>query len=333
MGGVLRGSVFLITGLKHFTKQGYINASKSFDNSVMSRDLKGRHCMVTGANQGIGFQTAQELAKRGCTLHMVCRNESRGQEAVKKVVEATGNSDVHLQVCDVSSLEAVRSLAKQFQASGDPLHVLVLNAGILASERTTSADGFEASFATNTLVGTFVLARLMEPVLRKSAPSRVIIVSSGGQYTEPLVVDDLQAEGLKQYDGSVQYARDKRRQVAIGERLAQLWGPAGVGVYSMHPGWTETDGVKTSIPGFWKTFGSKFRPVELGSDTIVYLALEDADKLQPGGFYLDRAPQAKHLSWSGTQYTEQQVDTLCSKLSEMGGLAAAIQPEAAASGS
>lgn len=320
MGGFLRSSVFLYTGIKHFGKEGYKNASKTFDNSVMSRDLAGKYCMVTGANQGIGFQTAQDLAKRGCTLFMVCRNEGRGQQALDKVVEASGNKDIHLKVCDVSSLEDVRKLAAEYEQSGNPLHVLVLNAGILASERKASADGLEMSFATNTLGGTYALARLFHPVLKRSQPSKVIIVSSGGQYTEPLVVDDLQCEKLRQYDGSVQYARDKRRQVALAERMSKLWGADGVGVYTMHPGWTETDGVKSSIPGFWKAFGSKFRPLEQGADTIVYLALETPDKLESGGFYLDRQPQAKHLPLSGTQYTDAQVDELWNKLAHMGGL-------------
>ncbi len=96
----------------------------------------------------------------------------------------------------------------------------------------------------------------------------------GVVHTEPLVVDDVECKKMKKYDGTIQYARDKRRQVALAERFDKLWGPKGLHVYSMHPGWTETEGVKRDIPGFWDTFKNSFRPLEQGADTITYLALQ-----------------------------------------------------------
>lgn len=315
--GLVRNVSFLIYGTKHFGKDGYARASKSFDNSVMARRLDGKVVLVTGANQGIGYKASEELAARGCTLYMACRSQERGEEAVRRVREATGNQDVHLQVCDVSSLSSIDALVHDWEASGRALHVLVNNAGVLINENTQkSADGYDINFATNTL-GAFALTWALGGVLRRSAPSSVIFVSSGGMYTECLEVKHLLNEDMRKYDGAAAYARDKRRQVALTERFAEAWGDAGVRVYAMHPGWTTTEGVKKSIPGFYSTFQDKFRELGQGADTIVYLALQEPSKLENGGFYLDRTPQPKHLALAGTAYSRAPVDQLWSALEGM----------------
>ncbi|KXZ55487.1 hypothetical protein GPECTOR_2g1036 [Gonium pectorale] len=316
--GLIRNCSFLLYGTKHFGKSGFARAAASWDNSVMERRLEGKVVMVTGANQGLGFEAAQELARRGATLYMVCRNAQRGEEAVQKVRQATGNQDVHLQVCDVSSLASVDSLVREWEVAGRPLHVLVNNAGILVHEYSLSPDGHESCFATHTL-GSFALTTALGPLLARSAPSRVIFVSSGGMYTAPLEVKHAGNEDLagRRYDGMLAYSRDKRRQVALAERLAERWAGQGVGVYSMHPGWATTEGVKKSIPGFYSFYRDSFRDVAQGADTIVWLALQDMASLQPGAFYLDRTTQPKHLPLAGTQYGSAAVDSLWAALERM----------------
>ncbi|GFR41790.1 hypothetical protein Agub_g2553 [Astrephomene gubernaculifera] len=341
--GFLRNASFLIYGSKHFGRRGYERASATWDNSIMERRLDGQVAMVTGANQGLGFQVSQELARRGCTLFMVCRNAQRGEEAVQHVRQASGNQDVHLQLCDVSSLASIHQLVRQWEAAGRPLHLLVNNAGILVHDYAPSADGYESCFATHTL-GAWALTWALGPLLRGSAPARVVFVSSGGMYTAPLEVkhlanDDMAppaapngaggagratAAGRGKYDGMLCYSRDKRRQVALAERFAELWGPQGVLVLSMHPGWATTEGVKRSIPDFYSFFRNSFRDVAQGADTVVWLALQDASRLQPGAFYLDRAPQPLHLPLAGTQYGMQQVDAMWAQLQGM--CAGKLQP-------
>lgn len=150
--------------------------------------------------------------------------------------------------------------------------------------------------------------------------TQVIFVSSGGQYTEGLEVDDLEGAKLPGDDATRQYAQDKRRQVALAERWAARWaarGGAAVAAYSMHPGWAETEGVKTSIPGFYNAFKGKLRDLAQGADTVVWLCLQDMEKLEPGAFYLDRSPQAKHLALAGTRYAPAAVDRLWERLGEM----------------
>lgn len=275
--------------------------------------------MVTGANQGLGLQTSLDLAKKGATVYMVCRNEERGMAAVNKVKEATKNENVFLKICDVSSLSSIKSLAREYLSSEHPLHILIHNAGVMLHERTISADGYEMNFATNTLAP-LALTHALQPALEKE-PSRVIIVASGGMLTENLVIDDMQCENVKKFDGMVQYARDKRRQVVIGEALADEFGRSeqtkNIGVYSMHPGWTETEGVKSSIPDFYSKLQSKFRSLEQGTDTILWLCLADASSLMPGALYLDRKVQSKHLPLAWTKYSETERNMLMSKLQEL----------------
>jgi dehydrogenase/reductase SDR family protein 12 len=107
---------------------------------------------------------------------------------------------------------------------------------------------------------------------------------------------------------------------------------AGVSVFSMHPGWADTEGVRTSIPGFHAAFKAKLRDAAQGVDTIVWLALEDASKLQPGAFYLDRQPQEKHLTLGGTKYSKAQAAELYAKVLGMANLAQSQGADTAAAG-
>ena len=124
---MLRVPLFLYTGLKNFTKEGYLKAARSFDQQYMVQEssLLGKTCMVTGANQGLGLQVSIELASRGGSLYMVCRNEAKGREAVERVKRVSKNDNVHLLICDISSLKDVEKLCNQYIQSGRPLHVLV----------------------------------------------------------------------------------------------------------------------------------------------------------------------------------------------------------------
>ena len=197
-------------------------------------ELKGRVAVVTGANQGIGFETAKGLAARGATLHIVCRNRERGEAARAAIVAATSNEAVQLHVADLSSLAQTKALAETLLAQG-PLHFLVNNAGCLVNPRTETSEGLEANFATNTLAP-FVLTELLLPALAQAQPAaRVVAVSSGGQYTEELVVGDLQWATEGGFDGARQYARDKSRQTALTERWAQ--DHPNLLFFTMHPGW------------------------------------------------------------------------------------------------
>ena len=331
-------------------KAGYERAAKSFENSHLARDLSGRHVLVTGANSGIGYETARQLALQGATVCMVCRDHQRGADARDAIraelkarisgsapEEVTGakhhdenadendfslkkkdvDSRVSLRVCDVSSQRAVRDLVAAYVASGAPLHVLVNNAGCMAHARAETDEGLEVNFATNAL-GAFSLTEGFLPTMRASAakagePSRVICVSSAGMLTERLELEDPEMR-RGTFDGTRQYAKNKRAQVAMCEAWAERESE-NVTFFSQHPGWSDTAAVRGALPGFYESLKGRLRSPREGADTVIWLAAVDASSeagstLRSGGFYFDRAPAAKHVSanaLTGTRYSPEDV--------------------------
>ncbi|MHC4421860.1 MAG: SDR family NAD(P)-dependent oxidoreductase, partial [Planctomycetota bacterium] len=157
-----------------FDRTGFRIHSLTFQPDDLDVELSGRRCIVTGANSGIGYETALALADLGAEVVLVCRSRDRGEEAVKRIREQTGNARVSLELLDVSDLGAVREAATRL-ASGP--------------ERVETADGLELTFATH-VVGPFLLTALLRASLEKSPEGRVIWVSSGGMYTRRLNLED-----------------------------------------------------------------------------------------------------------------------------------------------
>lgn len=157
----------------------------------------------------------------------------------------------------------------------------------------------------------------------------MIAVSSAGMLTEKLESRDVEASTSKSFDGTRQYAKGKRHQVALTERWARLAvakcggvgppadGSGAVGFYAMHPGWCDTDAVKVALPGFYERLKGKLRSPREGADTAAWLCVAPAETLVSGEFYLDRAVVPKHVwsgSWFGTTYSDAEVDALAEKL-------------------
>ncbi|KAF7141515.1 hypothetical protein RHSIM_Rhsim06G0128200 [Rhododendron simsii] len=301
-----RSVAFGVYGYLNFTKAAYLEHSKRYNPEDMQTKIEGKNFIVTGANSGIGYATAEGLASRGANVYMVCRSKERGEAARSKIQSMTGNENVYLerlikfssQVCDLSSVNEIKSFTSRFTSKDVPIHVLVNNAGLLEHNRITTSEGHELNFAVNVL-GTYTVTELMLPLLEKAAPdSRVITVSSGGMYTTPLTEDLQFSHG--NFDGVEQYARNKRIQITLTEKWAETYKDRGIGFYSMHPGWAETPGVANSLPGFSKSLSGKLRTSEQGADTVIWLALMRKEKLSSGAFYFDRVEAPKHLKFAGT---------------------------------
>ncbi|KAJ1691200.1 hypothetical protein LUZ63_015355 [Rhynchospora breviuscula] len=303
-----RTAAFGVYGFTQFTKSGFIEHSKKFKEEDMQIQMEGKNCIVTGANSGIGYATAEGFASRGATVYMVCRNKERGEAAQSQIQSNTGNPNIHLEICDLSSVKDIRTFVSQFSSNDKPLHVLVNNAGILENNRVITPEGLELSFAVN-VAGTYTMTELLVPLLEKASPdAHVITVSSGGMYTSPLTKDLQFSES--NFDGSQQYARNKRLQVALTEKWAENYNNKGIGFYSMHPGWAETPGVAKSLPGFSEKLQGKLRTKEEGADTVIWLALQPKEKLVSGSFYFDRAEAPKHLLFSGTARSHSNIDSI-----------------------
>ncbi len=182
--------------------------------------MAGRRAIVTGANIGLGFQTARELARAGAQVVMACRSVERGETAAKRIREEQPAAQVFVAQLDLSSLASVRTFAGQVLAAGEPVDLLINNAGIMAlATRERSSDGFEMQLATNYL-GHFALTGLLLPTLLRSAAPRVVSVSSNAHKRGQLYFEDLQLErgysAWKSYQQTklamLVYARELQRQ-------------------------------------------------------------------------------------------------------------------------
>ncbi len=271
--------------LAGYSKVGFSARGLSVDERFPG--IEGRHVMVTGATGGIGRATALRLADNGAVVHAVGRSVDKLDTLV-----ADANGTVIAHRADLSLMADIERLADDYIASGRPLHGLVNNVGIMIHERTVTEEGWEITYATN-LLGQYVLTRKLMPVIVGSAPARIVMVSSGGMYSQGLTVTNLQSN-VGEYNGTDAYARTKRAQVVLAEEWAEEVKATGVTVNSMHPGWVDTAGVQTSLPTFRKITGPFLRDEAQGADTIVWLVASDQAKDASGSFWHDRAERPTH---------------------------------------
>jgi len=278
-----------------FDRTGFRIHSLAFDPDDLDIDLAGKRCLVTGANSGIGFETALALADLGAEVLLLCRNRERGEAAAARIREQTGSRRVTVVELDMSRLAAVREVAAQLALQ--PVDVLVHNAGVLPDERVETEDGLELCFATH-VAGPHLLTRLLRPALERSRDARIIWVSSGGMYTQRLRLDDPNWK-QRRFDGVTAYAETKRAQVVLAELWAHKFAGTAVVVNSMHPGWADTPAVRSSIPGFWRVARKILRTPAEGADTVVWLAASRPGRVVSGCFFFDRAPRRTHwLPWT-----------------------------------
>ncbi|XP_069981210.1 dehydrogenase/reductase SDR family member 12 [Penaeus vannamei] len=310
-----RNTVWFLKGLKEYTKSGYEAASKGFKESDLEVDCTGKHYMITGANSGIGKCIATEIAKRGGTVHMVCRNPKTAEEAKGEITEASNNQNVHLHILDMSVPQDVYKFTQTFMEQHDQLHTLVNNAGCMINTREVIAENLEKNFVTNTL-STHILTTNLIPLLKKSEKSRVVVVTSGGMLVQKLNVDDLQFEKMKPFDGTMAYAQNKRQQVVMTEQYAKQY--PDVHFSCMHPGWADTPAVRNSMPDFYNKMKDKLRSPSQGADTAVWLAVSPAVLEQQSGlFFQDRSPAATHLPLAWTKVCTKDEENFMTLLNDL----------------
>jgi len=291
------------TVIAGYTSVGYRIRERGWEQRDLPR-MDGRVVLVTGATSGIGRAAAEGFARLGATVRILARDPRRGGLARDEIVAQSGNSDVAVELCDLSNLASVRAFGARFSARAERLDVLVNNAGVLTGERVLSADGIELTFATNVL-GPFLLTNTLLKLLERSAPSRVINVSSGGMYTQRLHVDDLQMAG-EAFDGAVAYARTKRIEVILTEMWAQRLKDTGVVVHAMHPGWVDTPGLASSLPRFYRLTRPFLRTPRQGADTIVWLGAAPEPDCSTGRFWHDRrARPTDRVPWTKESHEER----------------------------
>ncbi|HEY7906153.1 MAG TPA: SDR family NAD(P)-dependent oxidoreductase [Wenzhouxiangella sp.] len=283
----LASGVFYGRFARAFSVLGYRHAAKRFSTTPF--DLTGQRWLVTGASGGIGRAIALEANRLGAEVIAVARSP---EKLATLKSQASHPDRLLLEVCDLSSLQAISDWIHAFQ-SGAPgrLDVLVNNVGVLLNAYTLTHEGMEQSLATN-LLGPVLLTRLLLSQGSLTAQSLVINVSSGGMYGTPLDLEAMAAPDPDDFDGVKAYALHKRAQVTWTHHWNATH-PDGPLMQVMHPGWVDTEGVRTSLPLFQKVMGSLLRSPAQGADTVLWLGATRPDAPKEG-IWLDRALQPEH---------------------------------------
>ena len=244
--------------------------------------LKGKTVIVTGANRGVGFHTALNLAWRGARVILACRSYKRGLKALKEIRERSKNKNVDFKKLDLSSFKSIKEFAKEIRIDEDRVDILINNACLSpSSAREVTIDGHELTFQSNYL-GHFLLTHLLLDKLRKSAPSRIINVSSKAyEYSKDLDFQNLQGE--KSYNKFNQYAVSKAALMLFTHELSQKLEGSGVIVNSVIPGPIAAETERTSSLMQWKLlrwlcipFQSIFmKSLRMAAQTSIHCAVSD----------------------------------------------------------
>jgi len=243
-------------------------------------DLSGKTAVVTGANSGLGYETALELARHGAHVVMACRDEGRGTEALQRLRADAPNASAELSLLDLADLASVRKFAESYAGERPSLDILVDNAGVMAvDQRRETADGFEMQFGTNHL-GHFALTGLLLPQLQANAGSRVVSVTSFGHKVGRMNFDDLQWE--RSYRKWLAYGRSKLANLLFIFELDRRARAAGSSIVATvaHPGYANTN-LQADTSFQW----SNFMAQSAADGALPQLYAATAPDVQGGEFF------------------------------------------------
>ena len=259
--------------------------------------VEARSVLITGANSGIGFEAARELARRRARVMLVARDRGRGERALADVLEITGRSGApspELLIADLTEPDQVRQLIDSVRARHSRLSVLINNAGGYFAHRTVSSEGFEYTWALNVVAPIRLTLGLLD-LMTDSEPARILNVASHAHTAGPIEMADLQMEDRK-YRGFLQYARAKSALILWTEALARRVESAAVTASSVHPGWIKTGfgaaNRGSATAAAFRFFTTLFAaPAPTGARPIVELADGVADDANGAYYFKTRRRQ------------------------------------------
>ncbi len=261
--------------------------------------MKNKIVIITGANSGIGYVTALEIAKLGAKVIMVCRNKDKGEVARQEIIKKSNNTAVFLKIADLSSQKQIRLLAEDLKKECPVIDVLVNNAGVLVPERRESEDGIELTWATNHLAY-FLLTNLLLDNLKAAASARIVNVASEVQQIGNIYWDDIQL--TKNYTSFKAYSQSKLANIMFSNELAKRLEGTKVTTNALHPGAVATnfgsDG-KGLVAWLFKTFRWSLLSAEKGAETSIWLATSPQVEGVTGQYFSKKkAIRAKTLAYS-----------------------------------
>ncbi|XP_049952521.1 retinol dehydrogenase 13-like [Schistocerca serialis cubense] len=263
----------------------------------------GKVVIITGANTGIGKETARELALRGATVVMACRDIQKCEKSRHEIVLESKNKYVYCRTCDLASLASIRKFCERFKNEHKRLDILINNAGVMRCPLSRTKDGIETQLGVNHM-GHFLLTNLLLDIIKASAPSRIINISSIAHKRGKINIEDLNSE--KQYDPGEAYNQSKLANVLFTKELAKRLEGTGVTVNAVHPGIVDTEITRhmsfynSSISAvFLKPFVKLFiKSPRKGAQTTIYVALDESLQNVSGKYFSnckeeDVGPQGK----------------------------------------
>ena len=319
-----------------FTRIGPWARRKMFDwDDETLPSLIGRTIVISGATSGLGTVCARALFELGAHVEVIARNATKAAalcEEIRGSRAADNNATIDYVVADTGDLTAMRAAAATLASRHPTIDTLIHNAGALDDTFQLSPDGIEQTLASH-VIGPWLLTRLLLPQLQAAgralaapgtaaaSPARILWMSSGGMYVEPLNVDNLQMTPAT-YDGTRAYARAKRAQVTLSEMLATRLHGDNIVVHAMHPGWANTPGVARSLPAFHRWVGPLLRDPTSGAETLLWLAASNAaPTTTTGKFWLDRGVRDIHRnSRSRASDTPAEREKLWQRVDELAGI-------------
>jgi len=259
---------------------GKYGSSTTAEEVLLDVDLKGKYILITGANTGIGRETARALAAKGAIVYLGCRDQKRGKEAEEAIRKETGSNEIHFLELDLGSLDSVRKAASTYIEKKIPLHILINNAGVMATPYRKTTDGFEYQIGINHF-GHFLLTTLLLDLIKASAPAKVVVVSSQAHLHGKLNFDDIHSE--KNYSSWGAYGQSKLANILFASELNRRLEGTNVTANSLHPGVIKTELVRdTTLGQIFTVVGGLFlKSIPQGAATTVYVAT----KVEGGGRY------------------------------------------------
>ncbi|XP_051918881.1 retinol dehydrogenase 13 [Hippocampus zosterae] len=254
--------------------------------------LDGKTVLITGANTGIGKETALDLARRGARVILACRDLTKAHMAANYIRQQSGNNNVVVKRLDLASLQSVRDLAKDVIFNEDRLDILINNAGLMMCPKWKTDDGFEMQFGVNHL-GHFLLTNLLIDMLKKSAPSRVVIVSSLAHEKGRIHFEDINLD--LDYQPLASYRQSKLANVLFCRELAIRMKGTGVNTYCLHPGVVRTELGRHTFPtSLWKNpllypILMMIKTPREGAQTSIFCAVDESLANVTGLYYSDCA--------------------------------------------